>query len=97
MPSVKETESPIAIAMFWITWLLRHYPGAGFEDWDKALDNEHELVRAEAITAVSRLEGRGNFRDLKKMVAPRLKRLSEDESPYVRALAAEALKKLGAE
>jgi len=57
----------------------------------KALDNEHELVRAEAAAAVGRL---GN---LGKRATPRLKQLLNDESPYVRSLAAEALEKLEAE
>jgi len=57
----------------------------------KALDSEHELVRAEAAAAVGRLGDQG------KPMIPRLKRLLDDESPHVQTLAAEALKKLGAE
>jgi len=38
---LRELEHPVAITMWDFGWLLRHYEGGGFEDWDKALD---ELV-----------------------------------------------------
>ena len=38
---ILDPEAPKAIAMWDFSWLLRHYRGGGFEDWDKALD---ELV-----------------------------------------------------
>lgn len=38
---LREMEHPVAITMWDFGWLLRHYEGGGFEDWDKALD---ELV-----------------------------------------------------
>ncbi len=30
--------TPVAIAMWDFSWLERRWPGAGFEDWDQALD-----------------------------------------------------------
>lgn len=35
-------KKPLAIAMWDFSWLLRHYEGGGFEDWDKVLS---ELAR----------------------------------------------------
>jgi HEAT repeat protein len=55
----------------------------------KALDSEHELVRAEAAAALGELGGSG------KPAIPRLKTLLEDDSPLVRERAADALKRLG--
>ena len=34
-------KKPLAIAMWDFSWLERRWPGAGYEDWDRALD---ELV-----------------------------------------------------
>jgi len=59
----------------------------------KALDSEHELVRAEAAAALGRLGGSG---PLAQRAIPKLKELLKDESPHVRAMAAEALEKLEA-
>ncbi len=36
--STKSLKSPLAITMWDFSWLERRWPGAGFEDWDKALD-----------------------------------------------------------
>src|SRR5271165_5395009 len=33
-----ETKRPRAIAMWDFSWLERRWPGAGYEDWDQALD-----------------------------------------------------------
>lgn len=35
---VRRREEPVAIAMWDFSWLLRHYPGGEFEDWDAVLD-----------------------------------------------------------
>ena len=35
---LNELKSPLAIAMWDFSWLLRHYQGGGFEDWDIVLD-----------------------------------------------------------
>ena len=32
------TKAPLAIAMWDFSWLERRWPGAGYEDWDRALD-----------------------------------------------------------
>jgi HEAT repeat protein len=55
----------------------------------KALDNENEIVRAEAAMAVGKLGALG------RRAMPRLKEMLKDESPFVRDAAAEALKELG--
>ena len=39
---VSEFKKPLAIAMWDFSWLLRHYKGGGFEDWDQVLS---ELAR----------------------------------------------------
>ena len=36
--SVTRSKDPAAIAMWDFSWLLRHYPGGEFEDWDAVLD-----------------------------------------------------------
>jgi len=36
-----KTQQPLAIAMWDFSWLERRWPGAGFEDWDRSLN---ELV-----------------------------------------------------
>lgn len=41
VPAVAPAKHPRAIAMWDFSWLERRWPGAGYEDWDKALD---ELV-----------------------------------------------------
>lgn len=45
-------EHPLAIAMWDFSWLERRWPGAGYEDWDKALDGltlrGYNAVRIEA-------------------------------------------------
>ncbi len=52
MPSL-DLRHPRAIAMWDISWLLRRWPGAGFEDWDRALDElverGYDAVRLEAF------------------------------------------------
>ena len=40
MPSVR-TNRPYAITMWEFSWIERRWPGAGYENWDQALD---ELV-----------------------------------------------------
>ena len=42
MPALKDIEQPVAIAMWYVSWLWRRYPGGGFEDWDRALDELEE-------------------------------------------------------
>ncbi|MDP7396961.1 MAG: cellulase-like family protein [Lentisphaeria bacterium] len=42
MPALKDVEQPVAIAMWYVSWLWRRYPGGGFEDWDRALDELEE-------------------------------------------------------
>jgi hypothetical protein len=54
----------------------------------KALDSEHEIVRAEAA------RGLGRLGELGRSSLPRLKRLLQDASPLVREAAAESIKKL---
>lgn len=43
---------PLAIAMWDFSWLERRWPGAGYEDWDKALDElterGYDAVRIDA-------------------------------------------------
>ncbi|HLF35803.1 MAG TPA: cellulase-like family protein, partial [Cyclobacteriaceae bacterium] len=34
---IRNIEKNLAIAMWDFSWMLRHYKGGGFEDWDKAL------------------------------------------------------------
>ena len=34
--------TPLAIAMWDFSWLERRFPGGGFEDWDRALDELQE-------------------------------------------------------
>ncbi len=52
MPDL-DLRHPRAIAMWDISWLLRRWPGAGFEDWDRALDElverGYDAVRLEAF------------------------------------------------
>ena len=33
---------PLAITMWDFSWLERRWPGAGYEDWDRALDELQE-------------------------------------------------------
>lgn len=48
-----DLRQPRAIAMWDISWLLRRWPGAGYEDWDRALDElverGYDAVRLEAF------------------------------------------------
>jgi len=40
LPSqILSSKTPVALAMWDYSWLLRRYPGGGFEDWDRALDD----------------------------------------------------------
>jgi hypothetical protein len=52
MPAL-DLRRPRAITMWDISWLLRRWPGAGFEDWEKALDElverGYDAVRLEAF------------------------------------------------
>ena len=41
LTTIRRLTKPVAIAMWDFCWLVRRYPGGGFEDWDRALD---ELV-----------------------------------------------------
>lgn len=41
MPSIRNFQNPLAITMWDSSWIRRRYKGAGFENWDKVLD---ELV-----------------------------------------------------
>lgn len=48
-----EASHPLAIAMWDFSWLERRWPGAGFEDWDRALDElcarGYDAVRIDAF------------------------------------------------
>jgi hypothetical protein len=47
-----DVERPLAIAMWDFSWLERRWPGAGYEDWDRALDElgerGYDAVRIDA-------------------------------------------------
>lgn len=49
---LKEIEHPLAITMWDFSWLERRWPGAGYEDWDLALDGlvqrGYDAVRIDA-------------------------------------------------
>lgn len=62
-------------------------------DLSKALDSDDERYRAGAALALGELSE--ELGDLGKRTVPRLKPLLNDESPLVRDMAAEALRKLG--
>jgi hypothetical protein len=36
------SKHPRAITMWEFSWIERHWPGAGYEDWDRALDELRE-------------------------------------------------------
>jgi len=44
---------PLAITMWEFSWLERKWPGAGYEDWDKALselvDRGYDAIRIDAF------------------------------------------------
>lgn len=52
MHILNRVETPFAITMWDFSWLERRWPGAGYEDWDKALDElverGYNAVRIEA-------------------------------------------------
>ena len=58
--------------------------------FERALDSDRELVRAEAASAL------GDLGSLAKRAIPRLRKLLQDDNETVRDAAATALKKLGA-
>jgi hypothetical protein len=42
MPPILRTNKPLAITMWDFSWLERRWPGAGYDDWDRALDELQE-------------------------------------------------------
>lgn len=41
-PRLQQLQRPLAITMWDFSWLERRWPGAGYEDWDRALDELQE-------------------------------------------------------
>lgn len=62
---LRNLEHPVAIAMWDFSWLLRHYDGGGFEDWDKALDELTErgynAIRIDVFPHLTACDDREEF------------------------------------
>jgi hypothetical protein len=51
--SIRKLDHPLAIAMWYFSWLERRWSGAGYEDWDMALsglkEREYDAVRIDVF------------------------------------------------
>jgi hypothetical protein len=60
MPKTKQSPQPHAITMWDFSWLERRWPGAGYEDWDQALDElldrGYNAVRIDAYPHLTALD-----------------------------------------